>query len=73
MATVRRLVPLNEYNEQRAQLRAEMEMSRRKTGLACPDCGQELQKSYPGTLCPSSPPQQWVECPGCGCRELMLA
>lgn len=37
----------------------------RPNGIACPDCGHELNDTAPNIVMTSNPPQKNIGCPGC--------
>jgi DNA-directed RNA polymerase subunit RPC12/RpoP len=54
---------LEEYNKERLTLYEEQ--GKVKTGIACPQCGDELLETAPGIILCSLPPQKNVHCPTC--------
>lgn len=64
-----RLESLGVYNNRRREAHGMAE--HRRTGIACPSCGNELLDSDPHTTLASDPPQKRVHCSECdyiGCR-----
>jgi DNA-directed RNA polymerase subunit RPC12/RpoP len=43
------------------------------TGIQCPQCGDELLETNPGTLLMSNPPQKNVHCPTCKYKSYIIA
>ena len=43
------------------------------TGIQCPQCGDELLETNPGTLLMSNPPQKIVHCPTCKYKSYIIA
>lgn len=66
---VRELVPLQEFNVERAAKRHAQDDAigkPRPNGIACPTCGKELIDSQPLMTLSSHPPQKHVQCTACG-------
>ena len=58
------LKSLEQHNAETAE--AFLDAARPKpNGIACPNCGEELWDSAPGTQLPSCPPKKNVHCPDC--------
>lgn len=43
------------------------------TGIQCPDCGDELVESFPGTILTSYPPRKSVHCQTCNYKNTITA
>lgn len=61
------LKSLEEYNVA-AQKRYDDAHAPRPNGIACPDCGTELNDMTAGTSC-DDPPRVLVRCPKCGLTD----
>jgi len=66
------MITLDEHNARRPRI---MNQSNEPTpnGIACPDCGKELQDSNPMMVLASNPPQKAINCPSCGYHGFRLA
>lgn len=63
---------LDQHNAERREFLAKVRDASQSTGIACPECGKELIRTNPNTLCLSIPPQINVHCE-CGYRGYAVA
>ncbi len=63
------LKSIEEHNKQRL----EISRNRDSTGVACPNCENELKESSPGLFLPTSPMQKYVKCYNCGYETTIFA
>lgn len=61
----KKLIPLEEHNNKAYESNLEGGPPV-PNGIACPQCGDELDDLTPGLILPTQPPQTYVACPACG-------
>ena len=64
------LKSLEEHNKERHILYSDKP---RKNGIACPECGSELEDSDPHSTLASNPPQKNVNCTKCDYKGYRVA
>jgi ribosomal protein S27E len=62
---------IEEHNKERINSFTVLEKV--ETGIQCPQCGDELLETSPGTLLMSNPPQKNVHCPACKYQSYIIA
>lgn len=66
-----KLKTIEEYNKEKQKFYDFMNNNR--TGIACPQCGDEMLETNPGVILTSNPPQKNVHCPTCKYKSYILA
>jgi len=66
-----KLKSIEEYNKERMTFFSNNIEA--NTGIACPQCGDQLKESNPGMLLMSNPPRKSVRCDTCNYSSSILA
>lgn len=66
------LLSVKEYNRRRAKERTKLELGTR-SGIACPECDEELYFHSTDTVLQTYPPKKEVTCSNCGHTTTVLA
>lgn len=66
-----KLKSIEEYNKERMTFFSNNVQV--NTGIACPQCGDEMKESNPGMILLSNPPKKTVHCDTCKYSSFILA